>query len=117
MLIGTGLQNKLLEAMAMKIPCITSPLANQALGAEDGVEILIGSTAEDFAGHIIQLLEDPDKAEKLAHAGFLFVKKHFDWESATAKLEKLMKQPVPRNAVTRDQHSTFNSQQFNNLTI
>ncbi len=92
MLIGTGLQNKLLEAMAMKIPCITSPLANQALGAEDGAEILIGSTAEDFAGHVIHLLEDPIKAEKLAQAGFLFVKRHFDWESATAKLEELMKQ-------------------------
>ena len=31
--IGTGLQNKLLEAMAMKIPCITSSLANNAIGA------------------------------------------------------------------------------------
>lgn len=91
MLIGTGLQNKLLEAMAMNIPCITSPLANQALGAEDGTEILVGSTAEDFAGHIIYLLEDPGKAEKLAHAGFLFVKEHFDWESATGRLEELMK--------------------------
>jgi len=90
MLIGTGLQNKLLEAMAMKIPCITSSLANQALGAEDGTEILVGSTAGDFAGHIIRLLEDPEKAEKLAQAGFLFVKKHFDWESATRKLEEVM---------------------------
>ena len=92
MLIGTGLQNKLLEAMAMKIPCISSPLANQALCAVDGKEILIGNTAEEFAGHIIRLLEDPDKAETLAHAGFLFVKKHFDWEAATGRLEELMSQ-------------------------
>ena len=40
MQIGTGLQNKLLEAMAMKIPCISSPLANNALEAEDGKEII-----------------------------------------------------------------------------
>lgn len=98
MLIGTGLQNKLLEAMAMRIPCITSPLANQALCAVDGKEILIGNTAEEFAGHIIHLLEDPGEAESLAQAGFLFVKKHFDWESATGKLEELMwdrQQPHP----------------------
>jgi len=36
MRIGTGLQNKLLEAMAMQIPCITTPLANDALQAEEG---------------------------------------------------------------------------------
>jgi glycosyltransferase involved in cell wall biosynthesis len=42
MRIGTGLQNKLLEAMAMGIPCVTSPLANNALEAVPGTEILIG---------------------------------------------------------------------------
>ncbi len=104
MMIGTGLQNKLLEAMAMKIPCITSPLANQALAAEDGKEILVGSSAEDFAGHVIRLLEDPQKADQLAQAGFLFVKTHFDWESATAKLEALMK----KSAVS-SQQSTVSS--------
>ena len=34
MQIGTGLQNKLLEAMAMRMPCVTSALANNAVGAE-----------------------------------------------------------------------------------
>ena len=42
--IGTGLQNKLLEAMSMELPCITSALANNALKACDGEEILIGET-------------------------------------------------------------------------
>ena len=40
MMIGTGLQNKLLEAMAMRIPCVTSTLANNALQAKPEVEIL-----------------------------------------------------------------------------
>jgi glycosyltransferase involved in cell wall biosynthesis len=49
MQIGTGLQNKLLEAMAMQLPCITSPLANAPLGAKNKQEILVGENANEVA--------------------------------------------------------------------
>jgi len=91
MQIGTGLQNKLLEAMAMKIPCITSELANNALCAKEGEEILIGSSPEDYAEIIVNLLKNEEKAMKLAEKGFNFVRRNYDWEKATAKLENLMK--------------------------
>src|SRR5574344_49391 len=58
MQIGTGLQNKLLEAMAMRLPSITSSLANTALGAKDEKEILIANTAEKNAKQIIRPLKD-----------------------------------------------------------
>lgn len=90
MQIGTGLQNKLLEAMAMKIPSITSSLANSALCAEHGKEILIGESPEDYAKHIISLLNDQDFANKIAEAGYNFVQQKFDWERATLKLGKIM---------------------------
>jgi len=89
MRIGTGLQNKLLEAMAMELPCITSPLANQALGAIENEEILVGSTAEEYANHIIRLLKDETFADNLAKKGHVFVKREFSWEGSTALLEKL----------------------------
>jgi len=91
MRIGTGLQNKLLEAMAMEMPCITSDLANQALGAEQNVEILIGSNAGEYAEHIIKLLNDQKYADTLAHNGHSFVKKVFSWENSVNELEKLFK--------------------------
>jgi sugar transferase (PEP-CTERM/EpsH1 system associated) len=90
MQIGTGLQNKLLEAMAMKIPSITSQLANNALYAKDGKEILVGKTPEDYTRHIIKLLDNPEYSAKIAEAGYQFVIKNYNWESATAKLEKVM---------------------------
>ncbi len=91
MQIGTGLQNKLLEAMAMKIPSITSPLANSALAAKDGVEILVGQTSEDYAKLIIKLLDNPAEANEIAEAGYQFVLNNYNWESATAVLEEVMK--------------------------
>ncbi len=90
MQIGTGLQNKLLEAMAMQIPSITSQLANNALGAEQEKEILIGSSPDEYASLIIDLLKNPIKAEKLAKNGYKYIINNYNWESATAKLEKLM---------------------------
>ena len=90
MQIGTGLQNKLLEAMAMRIPSITSKLANNALGAKPGKEILLGSSPDEYASHIIDLLRNPIKAEKLAENGYKYIINNYNWESATAKLEELM---------------------------
>ncbi|MCF8309772.1 MAG: glycosyltransferase [Bacteroidales bacterium] len=90
MQIGTGLQNKLLEAMAMKLPCITSRLANSSLNAEEDEEILIGNTAQEYADHIIALLEDDEKSNTLAENGYRFVLDNYDWNQATKKLEHLM---------------------------
>jgi polysaccharide biosynthesis protein PslH len=90
MQIGTGLQNKLLEAMAMEIPCVTSPLANQALMARENEEILVAGTAEEYARHIIMLLEHPEYARKLAVNGSYFVRKNYNWETETAKIEALI---------------------------
>ncbi len=90
MQIGTGLQNKLLEAMAMKIPCITSNLANNALEAKSGIEILVGDRPEEFAAHILNLLENRELADQIAENGYQFVHRNYNWASATAILEKLM---------------------------
>ena len=94
MRIGTGLQNKLLEAMSMRLPAITSPLANASLGAKPDKEILVGSNAEEMAQHIITLLTDKEKAERLAQAGFDFTNRVYDWGKATEILENAMSQAL-----------------------
>ncbi|MBK8873960.1 MAG: glycosyltransferase [Bacteroidetes bacterium] len=73
MRIGTGLQNKLLEAMAVKLPCITTSISFTPLHADAQKDILVGNTKEELAGHILFLLQNPDKAEIIARSGFDFV--------------------------------------------
>jgi glycosyltransferase involved in cell wall biosynthesis len=90
MQLGTGLQNKLLEAMSMQLPCITSSLCNSALMAQEGKEILIGNTAEEVAEQTIRLLDDVDLAKTIANNGSHFVRENYTWESATNKLSKLI---------------------------
>jgi len=88
--LGSGLQNKLLEAMATKIPSITSPLANNALGAKNNKEILIASSANEFANQIIYLLRNENEAKEIAENAYEFVTSHFNWEKSTRILETVI---------------------------
>lgn len=90
MRIGTGLQNKLLEAMAMKTPCVTTPLANNALGAVPGKEILTAEKASELAKHLIFLIQNPEKASSIAEQGFDFVRNHYSWEESARKMSAVM---------------------------
>lgn len=90
MQIGSGLQNKLLEAMAMSIPCITSALANNAIKAIPGKHLLIAETPEEYASEVTRILNDPVLYKDLAKAGRVFVEENFSWELMNEKLEKVM---------------------------
>lgn len=89
--IGTGLQNKLLEAMSLGLPCITSPLANQALKAKDGEQILVANSLEQYIQQIDLLLSNQQIRESIGGKAREYIKAAFDWESSVAELEKIMK--------------------------
>ena len=90
MQIGTGLQNKLLEAMAMKMPCVTSKLANNALNATPDNEILIGNSKEEYAQLIINLIENNNMSSEIGKAGQDYVCQNFNWASSVRKLKETM---------------------------
>ena len=92
MQISIGLQNKLLEAMAMQIPCITSVLANNALGAKHNEQIMVSETPQQYADCIIELLQNEKKAKEIAMNGYRFVTSNFNWEITSAQLSNLFHQ-------------------------
>lgn len=81
MMIGTGLQNKLLEAMAMGIPCVTTTLANNALNAIPNEQILIANTEEEFVNQIVRLMNDSVFYQQLALAGKKYVMENYQWNA------------------------------------
>ena len=90
MRIGTGLQNKLLEAMAMRLPCITTQLANNSLKAADNTEILIGDDANSLANNIIRLLNDNNLAQQIADNGCQFVHRTYNWQNVGQTINHLI---------------------------
>jgi polysaccharide biosynthesis protein PslH len=86
---GVGIQNKVLEAMAMGTPVVASPHAISTLKVEDGRELLVGKTPEAIAQHILDLLTSPERAQALGAAGRHYVEAHQSWETAVSLLEEV----------------------------
>lgn len=92
MRMGTGLQNKLLEAMSMHLPCITSPLAARPLvEAEQHQAVASCGDTSEFVEEIERLLTDENHYRQLSDAGYQYVHQYYDWENAVRILDDLMK--------------------------
>jgi sugar transferase (PEP-CTERM/EpsH1 system associated) len=87
MLSGSGMQNKLLEAMSMKLPCVTTQLAAMPIGAVHQVNSLIATSDEELAACVLDLLSHTEKAREIGEAGRAHVKRIFDWSSTVCLLE------------------------------
>lgn len=83
MLISIGLQNKILQAMIMKIPCVISPMANNALGARHGEHLFVAETPEEYRDYILRLLNDQELYQQLSESGYQYIREHFSWEHHT----------------------------------
>jgi glycosyltransferase involved in cell wall biosynthesis len=89
---GVGIQNKVLEAMAMATPVVCSPQASSALTAQPGRDLLVGATPEAVAEHIVALLSAPAQGAALGAAGRRYVETNHTWDSAAARFERLYEQ-------------------------
>jgi glycosyltransferase involved in cell wall biosynthesis len=81
MISGTGIKNKLLEAMACAAGCIATPLALQGLRVTPGRELLVGTTAQELAERLLRVLGDDECRERLGHAARRYVLREHDWGS------------------------------------
>lgn len=77
--IGGGTRLKVLEAMAMRKPIVTTPVGCEGIDVTDGDSVMIATTAQDFADATLQLLSDRRRAQALAAAGYELVHARYDW--------------------------------------
>ncbi len=92
---GTGIQNKVLEAMACGVPVVASPQASSALQACPDRDLLVAGTPTGFAAAIVRLLENPGLRQQLGRAGRQYVMTHHRWEAIAAQLEAFYEQCQP----------------------
>lgn len=87
---GSGQQNKILEAMAMGLPVVTTTLVNQSIHAKDGEDIMVADTVEGLITNILDLLADTALQTSLSQRGRAFVVGNYSWAVSVAGLEKSM---------------------------
>lgn len=83
---GTGMQNKLLEAMALGVPCVTTSLANNAIGAVHNESIIVCDTHQQMILQLKELIQHPELREKIGSAGKQFVSERYSRKKATQHL-------------------------------
>lgn len=84
---GTGLQNKVLEAMAAGTPVVATPPAIAALDVRPGEHLLVADDAPGVAAATVALLRDPARARAMAAAARALVERRYSWEDSARGVE------------------------------
>jgi len=88
--MGGGTRLKVLEAMAMGKPIVSTSLGCEGFeGLESGKELSLADTPEDFARRVMELLGDAARREKLGQAARRFVEQRYDWRLIVPRLEQI----------------------------
>lgn len=88
--IARGVQNKILEAMAMGVPVVASPETAKGVEAIAGEHLLVAAGAEAMAAAVIRLLADRDERARIARAARAHVEQAYSWEGAMRQLDALL---------------------------
>ncbi len=92
---GAGIQNKVLEAMAMATPVVATPQAVAALAVRDGDNVSVGRDAPQFAGHVVSLFRNRLARVKQGDCGREYVETEHDWKCAAERLEDIYGEVTP----------------------
>ena len=88
--VARGLQNKVLEAMAMRVPVVASPAAFDGISAVAGRDLLVAAGPKAFSRAVVTLLRDPAARERYAAAGRTCVETNHNWSRLLQRLEDLV---------------------------
>lgn len=88
--IARGTQNKILEAMAMGVPVVSSSLAAGGIDAIPGEHFLTADTPADYAEKLINLMQSASLRERYAKSGRARVLSNHSWQESMKKMESLI---------------------------
>jgi len=89
---GGGTKLKVLEAMALGTPVVSTEVGAEGLNVQDGKHILIGESDEDLAAHVVRLLKDQDFATYIAKNARELVREEYGWHRIASDFEQLIRQ-------------------------
>jgi glycosyltransferase involved in cell wall biosynthesis len=94
MVYSVGIQNKVLEAMALGTPVVVAAQAATALGTEPGRDLLVAASPQDFASATLRLMDDANLRAQLSQQGRAYVEQQHDWQKVTQRLIAIYQQAI-----------------------
>jgi len=92
--LARGVQNKVLEALAMGKAVVATPPALAALGTEPGKHLLMATTSTEWIDAVSGLFANQERRRELGAAGRLYVEQHHHWEHCLAPLLQKIFNPL-----------------------
>jgi glycosyltransferase involved in cell wall biosynthesis len=90
LLMGSGLKNKIIQSMALGVPVVASTLANRGIGGENGRDLLVADTVEEYVRAIGQLFSTSDLRTRLTIAGKAFVQQRYSKKAMQCQLTQVL---------------------------
>ncbi len=85
---GSGLRIKILEGMALAVPCVSTSMGIEGIEVKDGQELLIADTPETFAEKVLQFINNPQFCQLTGKNAREFIKTQFNTLEITKQLIK-----------------------------
>jgi glycosyltransferase involved in cell wall biosynthesis len=92
---GSGIKNKVLEALAMGRAVVTSRLGAEALEVTDGRHLRVADDPQSFAQAVVALLGDEAGRRRLGIAGRALVLRRYTWDACATTYERLYEDLIP----------------------
>jgi len=88
-LYGAGIQNKVLEAMAVGTPVVSTSLAVSALDVKPGEDVLVANHPDEFAHEVVRMLNNDQERNRIGRNGLEFVRTRHNWAQSAILLENV----------------------------
>ena len=95
--LGKGFRGKILEAMAMAIPVVTTSLGAEGIPVEDMNNIIIANDPETFVNRVVKLFKDDELYQRISRNSRRLIEEKFSWQKGVEILEGVLEKTVVKD--------------------
>lgn len=102
---GTGIKNKILEAMALCLPIVGYPGSIAGIACVPGEHLFVVNQPEEFAAQVMTLLRSRELAREIAQKGRKLVEEKYSWDARALEYEQLYDQVIAERRSANNGHA------------
>ncbi len=96
--LGAGIKNKVLEAMAMGVPVVATPLSCDGIPVTHGQHVMLGTTDDELIEGVFELLKDARLRRLIRVNGRRLIEQQFTWQRVADQYEDLYQRVIQERA-------------------